>query len=236
MTGKALLLAPLLLASPLAAQEFEGVIAFRMAMSNGGQQEMMDGTMTMKGTDMVMAAKLPASAGPMAGQHARAVVDNANRTVNILMPMPPGMPAMNDAKGVKMSMKLDELEGKVGDVRDVGDVDLKKLATSQVIAGTRCDDFELTVNDEQPIRLCLSKALGRFTLLDLVARGRKGSSMPDWAKALQKDGYFPLKVWSVDNDIAFEVTSVQRKPVPDTAFIIPSGYMDMSGMGMGRRQ
>ncbi len=169
----------------------------------------------------------------MAGAEVRILADPASGTTTLLMPMPPGMPAMGNAKGMKMIMKTNEIVTEANAVEG----ELKKLGTSQVIAGMKCGDWELTTKGEAPVRMCLTDALGRFTMLEMSGRGRPGAqSMPKWAKRIYNDKLFPLKVWSKENDVSLEVTSIEKKSIPASTFVVPSDYMDMSQMmgGMGR--
>lgn len=227
MTYRLLALATLVGGAPLSAQ-FEGVINVRVAAEN----ETIDAVMSIKGDKMAYVMKIPASGGPMAGMDIRVIADQASGEAVALVPMPPGMPAMGNAKGMKMAMNTKE----IAEDASGGDGEIKKLGTSQTIAGMKCDDWELTQKNEPTVRLCLTDGLGRLTLFDMGARGRT-PAMPKWARTIYKERLFPLKVWTTDKQASFEVTSIERRAVPASTFVIPSDYMDMSGMmgGMGRR-
>ncbi|MBA2292614.1 MAG: DUF4412 domain-containing protein [Gemmatimonadales bacterium] len=232
MSIKLLLLASAVGVSPLAAQ-FEGVIHVRIGGATGSNTAM-NAAMSVKGDRSVMTLAMPASAGPLAGADVRVIADPAAGTTTVLMPMPPGMPAMGNAKGMKMVMTTDDIVSDANATKG----ELKKLGTSQVVAGMKCADWELTMKNEAPVRMCLTDGMGRFMMMDITGRGRPGAqSMPKWAKRIYEDKLFPLKVWSGENDVAFEVTSVERKAIPASIFAVPSDYMDMSQMmgGMGRK-
>ncbi len=231
MSIKLLLLASVIGVSPLAAQ-FEGVIHVRVRGA-AGSNTAMNAAMSVKGDQSVMTLKMPASAGPLAGSDIRVIADPGAGTTTMLLPMPPGMPAMGNAKGMKMVMQTNDI---VSDA-NATEGELKKLGTSQVIAGMKCDDWELRSKKEAPVKMCLTDGMGRFMMMEMGGRGRPGAqSMPKWAKRIYNDKLFPLKVWSGENDVSFEVTSVERKAIPASTFAVPSDYMDMSKMmgGMGR--
>ena len=234
MTSKYLLLLPVLAAAPLGAQQFEGSLNVRIRGDNS--TETLDGVMTSKGNRTAIVFTAPASAGPMAGRDVKVIVDIDAKLATMLAANPPGMPAMGNMKGVKMSMKLEDIAGEVRDgMKDV-DGELKKVGTSQTIAGTKCDNYQFVTKGEKPVNLCVTSELGHFNLIDPGAMGGANGG-PKWARMIKKGDLFPLKVWTSESDVYFEVTGVARKSVPESMFVIPSGYMDASGMmgGMGRR-
>ena len=55
---------------------------------------------------------------------------------------------------------------------------------------------------------------------------------PAWQK-LGRDA-FPLKVQRAGDQISFEVTKIERKPLDASLFAVPDGFQNMSGMGRGR--
>jgi hypothetical protein len=222
-----LALVPLLLVGPLSAQGFEGTIAMRMTMT--GNAEPITTTMYIKGAVMGMAMTLPSSAGPLAGQQARMVLNRNTMKMTTLLPAPPGVPLPPGSKGMKMVTTIPN------DADDeTTDMTVKKLGTSQTIAGLKCDDYQTTSGDDV-MNMCMTEQLGRFTL----PTAGMGRSAPAWAHAFGDRPVFPLKVWSTTDGkgVAMEVTSVTRGAVPaemidDSA----AGYVDMSAMmgGAGR--
>lgn len=222
----ATLLALLLPMAPLAAQ-WEGSIA--MKLSDPGQRgEAMEATYYIKGNQFAMTMKMPASAGPMAGSEARMIMDPNAQKMTMLIPMPPEAAAMmGGAKGVKMVMDLKDLP-KPDEEAPEGSV--RKLGTSQRIAGRSCDDYEVT-SDGDTFQMCLADGMGRF----LFAGGGMGrsASVPKWARNL--DGKFPLKVSDKNGRGMMEATAITEGSVPASIFAIPSDYQDMGGMmgGMG---
>src|SRR4051812_5217142 len=101
-------LLPLAVATPLAAQQFEGTVNMKMT-GNGPSADAMTMRVAIKGDQQVTIVTMPASAGPMAGMEVRSIMDPKAQTMTTLMPMPPGMGAMAgmpDAKGMKMIVDL----------------------------------------------------------------------------------------------------------------------------------
>jgi len=230
----ALIFVSLIPAAPLAAQ-FEGTI--HLKLSGSGTGESMTMKMAIKGDMQATVMEMPASAGPMAGMEMRSIFDGKANTVTVLMPMPPGMPAMPgmaDAKGFKSVTDLSKISpsGEQSDSK----VEIKKLGTSEKIAGFDCDDYEITQGSGKVTRACITQSLGRFIFPGASgSMGRRGGSAPpEWAKAFGNRAAFPLKVWTPDGKIAMEATSVERGSVPASAFEIPAGYVDMAGMMRGR--
>lgn len=231
------LLLTVALALPIGAQGFEGTMTVKMVTPEGG----IDAKYTMKGDKMAMTMALPASTGPMAGMEARMLVDPATQSTTILMPLPAGMagggflPA--DTKGIKVVMQATEESGGATE----GSATLKKLGTSQTVAGMKCDDYEVT-EGETTMKLCLATGLGKFSYPNLGGgmmggrgnRGRAAASAPGWAKGLGKAPGFPLKISDAAGATMMEVTSVQKGPVSDEVFTVPAGYVDLQAMMGGR--
>jgi hypothetical protein len=225
----------LLAATPVGAQ-FEGTVTMKMSSKEGSNEDMTV-KMAMKGGKTVTMMTMPASAGPMGGGEMRSIFDPSAHTSTILMPIPPEMasvPQLANAKGIKMVMDLSKARPQ--GAGDAGNVDIKKLGTSETIAGMSCDDYEVT-DKKETTRMCLTESLGSFMFPQtggIGGRGR-GASAPAWSKVFGNKPMFPLKVWTPDGKMAMEVVSVDKSSVPSSLFDIPDGYMDMSAMMGGFR-
>lgn len=228
----AVVLASLFSAAPVAAQ-FEGTIHMKLFDSDG-KSEMKDVKMVMKGDLQATLLTLPASAGMMGGMEMRSIYDGKANTMTMLMPMPPGMPmmaGMGDAKGMKNVLDLSKVSYNESDSKG----EIKKLGTSEKIAGIECDDYEITGSKGSPSRACITESLGRFIFPQTRGgMGRGGSAPPAWAKAFGNRPVFPLKVWEPGGKVDMEVTSVEKGVVPAGVFEIPAGYVDMGAMMRGR--
>lgn len=233
-----LLLLPLVAALPLGAQGFEGTMTMRVGAPDG---TMMDVRYMIKGEKMGMTATAPASAGPLAGAEVRIIVDQAAKTMTMMMPLPAGMGngmLPPDTKGIKMVNPIAPVEASAGGAGgSTAPVEFKKLGTSQTIAGLKCDDYEATT-DGQTTRSCFATSIGMFAYPNLGGgmngRGR-GAAAPTWSKGLASAPGFPLKVWSTDGKVAMEVTAIDRSAVPASSFEVPAGYVDLGAMMGGRR-
>ena len=214
-----------LLALPLAAQ-FEGTIS--MKVSAGGGDMMM--TMSLKGDQQSTVMTLPASAGPMAGMEARTIFDPKTNTTTALLPVPPGLgqiPALANAKGIKTVIDLSKNTGDAAQQAQV-----KKLGTSQRIAGFACDDYEIIPAKGNPMQACITEALGRFVFPQAGGGmgGRGNGAPPAWTSAFGGKPAFPLKVSQSDGTVVMEVLSVNKAPVSASVFEIPDGYVDVSSL------
>ena len=232
-----LLLAFSALAPSAAAQGFEGTITMTLTSTSGGGQanEMSMKTAT-RGDRTVMTMVMGSSAGPMAGMEVRSIMDRMANTITTLTSLPPGMPlspAMAGAKGFVMVMPLSRMSGMGGRGLDATPA-IRKLRTSQTIAGMRCDDYEIAEQGSAPIRACITSALGTFTFPTPnggTTGGRGGPAQPGWARAFGDKPAYPLKVWGTDGKVALLVTAIDKNPVPESAFAIPEGYVPMPGRG-----
>jgi len=219
---------------PLAGQ-FEGTIHMKIPAQAGAGEDMLV-KIAVKGDMQAMLMQMPASAGPMAGMEMRTIIDSKTNTATVLIPLPPGMPAMGgmaNAKGIKSVTDLSQISIDLG--AGNGKSEIKKLGTKQTIAGLACDDYEITQPNAPITRACITRDIGRFVFPGQGGMlGRGGSPPPGWAKAFGKDPGFPLKVWNADGGTVMEITAVDKRPVGASAFEIPEGYVDMSGMMRGR--
>jgi hypothetical protein len=76
--------------------------------------------------------------------------------------------------------------------------------------------------------MCATPALGRFVFPDATGASKNPAAPPSWAGAVDAAGVFPLRIWSTPGRNDLEVISVTRRAVPDSAFVVPGGYLDMS--------
>jgi hypothetical protein len=234
-----LVLVQLAAAAPLAAQ-FEGTVSMRVS---GGATQSVGGDISMKmmvkGDQQATILTLPNNGGPMAGAEMRMVYDPKTMTATSLMPIPAQLaqvPMFANAKGIKMVADLSKAQANPNTSTDVT-VDVKKLGTSEKIAGFDCDDYEIKASNGDPMRACITPNLGHFLFPSMGGpMGRGASSSPAWTKAFGTKPGFPLKVWSpAGGGVAMEVTSVEKGSVPASMFEIPDGYVDMASLMGGRR-
>jgi hypothetical protein len=221
-------------AAPLAAQ-FEGTINMKLSNYDGANVDGMTVKIVVKGDKQATIMKMPASAGPMAGLEMRSILDPKTNTVTTLVPLPPSMSAMAGMAGAKGFKMVTDLS-KIGEsTQSDSKAQIKKLGTSEKVAGFDCDDYEITAANGDISRACITQSLGRFVFPQgSGGMGRGASAPPAWAKAFGNRAAFPLKVVTGDGKVAVEVISVDKGAVPASAFEIPDGYTDMGAMGRGR--
>jgi hypothetical protein len=233
----------LLLAFPLVAvraagQGFEGTVTMTVFSTFRGKTSEMSIKTATKGDRTVTALVMGPDAGANAGLELRTIADRKANTLTTLTPMPGGMtlpPAMTggvDAKGFKKVEPLSD-QSDLGGMSLNAKPDIRKLGTSQTIAGMSCDDYEIKEEKAALMHACITTALGEFAF-PISGRGMmggRGSASPGWARAFGDKPGFPLKVWSSDGSVALQVTEIDKTPVADSAFAIPEGYVTMPGRG-----
>ncbi len=163
---KMLILPMALVAVPLAAQGFEGVLTIKMPNA-----PVPDMTWSIKGTKAVGAFTVR---NDQTGDvETRYYVDNAANTTTSLVQVP-GMEASSGNKGIMM---VRDLFPPV----DAAAPKPRKLGTSQTVAGIKCDDYELT--DAAKTRACLATGLGAFVYPQSPANTRVITSNGDAGQA-----------------------------------------------------
>lgn len=221
------------LAMPLAAQGFEGTVSMNIPAAAGSMSDMQ---YFVKGDQLAMTAKLGANAGPMAGAEIRMIMDIKGAKMTMLIPLTGAMAGQfgamggGDMKGIKQVTDLNQ----IGDPKAGANAEVKALGTTEVIAGHKCEDFQIT--DEKSVTMmCLTKDMGSFAFASGGMGGRRGGAgSPAWANFFRSHPGFPLKVWDKDGKITLEVTKIEKGSVPASMFEVPDGYMDMGAMFGGR--
>ncbi len=223
----AVLVAALSLGSmPLAAQAFEGTVTW--AMGKKGEQ-----TMTQQYKDGRVRTVMKSS-----GMEMIMLMDAGMKDMTMIMP------------DHKMYMKMDLKRAMAEHMKD-GKMDKMPKITdtgkTEVIAGKTCNVYRYAEEAGQPetMEMCAAKGLGYFMM------GSGGGPMggknpmsdvaavaanPEYAK-LYKDGFFPLRVSDIRKgtpETVMQVTAIDQKPVPASAFEIPAGYSEMKMPSMGK--
>ncbi|MFI5245129.1 MAG: DUF4412 domain-containing protein [Gemmatimonadales bacterium] len=231
------------LAGRAAAQGFEGTITMTFSSAVGARQAS-EGSMktATRGDRTVTTLMLASGPGVPQGGEVRTIADRKAKTLTTLTRMPPGVkmpPSMTGGVDVKGFVNVDTLSS-MFDRRAGLDThpDIRKLGTSQTIAGMRCDDYEIKEQNTTPVHACITTALGAFAfpLSGRGLMGGPGSATPGWAKAFGDKPGFPLKVWGSDGKLEMQVTAIDKTPVADSAFAIPQGYVAMPEIGRSGRE
>ena len=232
-----ILLALPMLAGRAAAQGFEGTITMSLATIVADRP--MDASIktATRGDRTVTTLVMGATAGPMAGTELKTITDRKAKTLTTMTAMPPGMPpSMTGGGNTKGFVKVEPLSNTAnmgGMGTDTHPV-IRKLGTSQTIAGLRCDDYEITEQKATPIRACVTTALGAFVfpMSGRGAMGGPGASSQGWDAGFGDKPGFPLKVWGGDGKVTLQVTAIDKTPVSESAFAIPEGYVTKPGRGL----
>lgn len=211
-----------LLASPLAAQGFEGVVAYKM-MGNGGKS--VDMAMSIKGT--MVRTDMNAEGHAMA-----MLLDGQAMTMTMLM--------AEQKMYMTMDMKAARARAQGMKPAEHAPPKITPLGTSETIAGRSCDNY-LVETEKSKIEVCNSKGLGNFMSAQ-SPMGRGGASpLSDLEneayRTYFKDGFFPLRLSNYEGSakkVVMEATRVEAKSLDAALFQIPAGFSEMKMPGMSR--
>lgn len=219
-------------ASP-AAGTFEGTIAMKMESELGKGMEMvyfLKGSRTRIETSV---PNLPATSGVM-------LWDLEGGKLTTLMPATKTYMTM-DMKKTAEEVK-DATKGMKNAPYDEKFPKITPTGKEETIAGYTCEHW--LMGDSQEIDMCIAKGLGYFgtggtagggglgALKDLVFGPKllaEAEAHPEWKKLLE-GGAFPLK-FTVSEEgkvkMSMEATKIEKKPLDDSIFTIPSDYHEM---------
>jgi hypothetical protein len=123
---------------------------------------------------------------------------------------------------------------------------ITRTGKHETIAGKDCEHV-LMESEKGTVDICAAKGMGYFTTPGSggpMGRGRSGPGIPAGYDALMKefkDGFFPLRVESVEGDkrtLVLLVKTIAPSPLDASLFVPPADFQEMKmpmGMpGMGR--
>lgn len=208
-----------LLAGPLAAQAFEGVVAYKISGDGGKSSEL---TMSIKGTQVRtdMAAE---------GHAMVMLLDGQTSTMTMLM--------AEQKMYMSMDMKAmgERMQGMKHD--DHTPPKITALGTRETLAGRSCENFQVE-SEKSKEEFCNAAGMGNI-LAPHSPMGR-GAASPlndlDNAayRAYFKDGFFPLRVTDLaggNRKVVMEAMRVEPKALEASLFQVPAGYMEMKMPG-----
>jgi hypothetical protein len=215
----ALSLVAALTAGPLAAQGFEGVVAYKMMGDNGKSSEM---TMSLKGS--TMRADMATE-----GHNMAMLLDGQAQSMTMLMAEQKMYMTM-DLKGMREKMQGMQHQ-------EHTPPKITALGTKETIAGRSCENF-LVETDKSKMEFCNSKGLGNF-LSPQSPMGRGPSNglselNDEMYRTYFKEGFFPLRVTNLDDGkrrVIMEATRVEPKSLDASLFQIPAGFTEMKMPG-----
>lgn len=101
---------------------------------------------------------------------------------------------------------------------------ITKTGHTDTVAGYLCEDWDIQSNDGKRARVCVSE--GAASWLDVVSHAVPGNLM--WAREFLNGQKFPLRVIAFETDGTerdrIEVTKLEKKPLAETLFVVPTGY------------
>lgn len=208
-----LTLGAVLLAVPLAAQAFEGVVVYKMP----SEKKVGEMTMSIKGTHMRtdMAAN---------GQNVTMLMDGQAQTMTMLM--------LEQKMYMTMDLKAARERAKGGTPPKI-----TPLGTSETIAGRTCQNF-LVETAKSKMEICNATGLGYFMMPRNPMAGGSSSDTPDLESDVYRttfsSGFFPLRMVKLKDDkrtTYMEVTRVEPKPLDASLFAVPAGLTEMKMPG-----
>jgi len=219
-------------AAPSLAGDFEGTIAMKMETENQMGAEM---TYFLKGKHTRIETKL---ANTPEGSAVMLWDLDAGKIVT-LMPSRKMYMTM-DMKSAAENMK--QMKKSQGQEEDVEFPKLTATGKQETIAGYTCEHW--LMGENQDIDMCVAKGLGYFGMggqsggglssLKSLAFSPKmlaaAASHPEWVKFLN-GGAFPLKLSAMRDGkvtMTMEATRVDKKPLDDSLFVIPTDYKEFS--------
>jgi hypothetical protein len=219
----ALSLGAVLLATPVAAQGFEGQVAYKVSGESGKSTEM---TMSIKGTQM-------RTDMAMEGHTMAMLLNGQTQVMTMLMP----------EQKMYMTMDLNAQREKMQGMehQEHSPPKITPLGTSETIASRSCQNF-LVESDKSKMEFCNAKGLGNFmSPRSPMGRGPSNalSELNNEAfRTFFKDGFFPLRVTNLDGgkrQVMMEATRVEPKSLDASLFAVPDGFTEMKMPGMGPR-
>ena len=199
-----------LLAAPLAAQAFEGVVAYKMP----SEKKVGEMTMSIKGTHIRtdMATE---------GHTMAMLIDAQAQSMTMLMPEQKMYMTM-DLKAARERAKAKGAPPKI-----------TPLGTSETIAGRTCQNY-LIETAKSKMEICNATGLGYFMMPRNPMAGGPSSDAPDLDseayRASFADGFFPLRMVKLVGEkrtTFMEATRVEPKPLDPSLFTVPAGLTEM---------
>lgn len=182
---------------------FEGVITFQASAGSGRQQTM---KYMVKGNKVRMDISAQ-------GMNMFTLYDGKTKTMDMVIPM----------RQMYMERTVENAEAKADSA--ASKTKINWTGKKETIAGHECEDATITNEDGTTTNACLAKGLGEFIPAGGGRGGRGGAMGSGWEGHIGQT--FPLKV-EHNGEVQLLVTSIEKKPLADSLFAIPTGYTKMS--------
>jgi hypothetical protein len=208
-----------LCAAPVAAQGFEGVVAYKLSGMRNDGGEM---TMSIKGTRV------------------RTDMANAGHSMVMLLDGQSGVVTMVMAEQkMYMTMDMKRMGEQMQDRKhpDHAPPKITPLGTTETIAGRTCENFQVETEGSKA-EFCNAKGIGNFMAPNSPMGRGAGSPLQDLDnqayRAYFKEGFFPLRVSTYDGGtkkVVMEATRVEAKSLDESLFQVPAGFTEMKMPG-----
>jgi hypothetical protein len=202
------------IASPLAAQSFEGTVTMNITSDNGTVRPI---SYMLKGGKLRFDPQGAGAAGQMS-----VIIDPASQHMMVIMPS--RKMYMETDFGGAMAAAQQQVAGKNPSITRTGRMD--------TVAGYKCEHVMVTDDDGTSVDTCVSSELGGFRM-PTASNPMAPQHEAGWVTQMGS-GSFPLKVQKGGKTV-MEVTSIEKKSLDATLFAAPEGFQSFSMPGMPRK-
>jgi hypothetical protein len=196
---------------------FEGVVTFQMSSGRAGPQTVQYSAKDGK-------ARMDMSAG---GMNMYIIFNPTANTMDMVIP----------DRQMYMEQSTAAAAARADSARDASRISW--TGNKETIAGYECEHATITDDRGQTVDVCLARELGAFLAVGgggMGGRGRGAGGNGGWEGHI--GAAFPLKV-TVNGQVELLATSIQKKTLDASLFVVPDGYnkmmMPMGGRGRGGR-
>lgn len=203
MTRKAAALALMCIASPLAAQSFEGTVTMNIVSADGSAHPI---------SYMIKGGKMRFDVG---GGQMSVVLDPVAQRMMVIM------------NAQKMYMERDFGSTVAAVQQQVGEKhpSIVRTGKRETIAGYKCEHVTVTDDDGASVDACISSELGGFRM-PAASNPMSPQKEAGWMTQLGSTS-FPLKVTKGGKTI-MEVTAIEKKALDAALFTAPEGYQSFA--------
>jgi hypothetical protein len=215
----------LLIARPVAAGDFEGVLHMKITSSG----RVSDMNIFAKGHHSRIEPRTEGAVVPFI------IVDNEAKKHYTLMPDRKMYMESNTETVTKAAQPMMEQEG----------VEVVKTGKTGKVAGQPCEVYVARKKTGEMTEMCAIKGIGDYMSLmgmNTSDPAQRQQGPPSWMKELSKQGLFPARIISKRSDgsefTRVETVKIEKRALDDALFMIPSDYTkyDMEAMMRPIRQ
>lgn len=191
-------------ASPLAAQSFEGSVTMNVTGDNGKTAAI---------TYMLKDGKMRFE--PPGGQQVSVIIDPATQRMTVIM------------NAQKMYMERDFSSATAAAQQQAAGKrpDIVRTGKFETVAGYKCEDITVTDDDGKSVDTCISSELGGFRM-PAASNPMAPQREAGWVGEIGSRS-FPLKVAKGGKTI-MEVTSIEKKSLDAALFTAPPGFQSFA--------